>query len=229
MTIKQAIKPSSDVLVAQWLKKRSPRTVRAYEHDLALFAEYCSERNKDLLGVDSELVATYAADLRNARSANRGAAFLKWPTIRRRLRSVRSFYRWAAENGHIAADPSINIVVPHKDPRGKGGITFEEAVNAAQRDERAKAILRILHSSSLTMEQLGGARWCDFFLHPDRGICLRLTPSVESWEDVVSISEQTWELLTQWRFQNRPHYNDFVFSGGSDALQLLLREASGVA
>ncbi|MDQ3280191.1 MAG: tyrosine-type recombinase/integrase [Acidobacteriota bacterium] len=96
----------------QSIRKLSPHTIRAYELDLARFAQFHGKRG--LIACDKSVIHDYVRHLFDARS-------LKESSVKRHLATLRSLFRWAEEEGHLTEDPfrgaRIRIRMPKRLPR----------------------------------------------------------------------------------------------------------------
>jgi integrase/recombinase XerC len=104
-------------------RNESPHTLRNYGADLREFAEYFSQageppavQNYDLLLLREWLAHLYDRDLKPA-------------TIRRKLASVRSLFRYLSREGRIAMDPARLLRLP-KAPKTLPSVPNAETTNA---------------------------------------------------------------------------------------------------
>ena len=150
------------------VRRLSPATVRAYRGDLADLAEALGDpvlADVDLEGLRSWLWrATQRGDSR--------------ATLARRASTARSFFAWAKDEDHIAADPSLRLVTP-KRGRTLPAVVSQDALGrlldarraaAAEGDPidlRDHALLELLYGSGLRVSELCGLNPADVDL--DRG------------------------------------------------------------
>jgi site-specific recombinase XerD len=97
----------------QSIRKLSSHTVRAYELDLARFSDFLGRR-ATLKSCGKSVIHDYVRHLFDARA-------LKESSVKRHLATLRSFFRWAEEEGHGVEDPfrgaRIRIRMPKRLPR----------------------------------------------------------------------------------------------------------------
>ena len=116
--------PSSADVVAEWLRGRSPRTLRAYRFDLNDFARYCG-LSDPIAAADVLMAAGPAAANRQVlayRNAMRDQRGLKSNTVNRRLNALRSLVKLGRKIGRItwALDVNSLKVKTYRDTRGPG-------------------------------------------------------------------------------------------------------------
>lgn len=139
------------------VRRLAPATVRAYRSDLAGLAEACGDA--ELATVDLEQLREWLW-----RAVQRGDSRA---TIARRTAAVRGFFAWAAEEGAIAADPSLRLVAPK---RGRtlpkvatvdalNGVLLRLQTAAAEGDPvalRDHAVLELLYGAAVRVSELCG-------------------------------------------------------------------------
>jgi len=97
----------------QSIRKLSPHTIRAYELDLARFAQFFGKRAV-VASCDKTVIHNYVRHLFDVRS-------LKESSVKRHLATLRSFFRWLEEDDRGIEDPfrgaRIRIRMPKRLPR----------------------------------------------------------------------------------------------------------------
>jgi site-specific recombinase XerD len=89
----------------RWLlatRDLSPHTIRAYDGDIAAFANYIGARAR-VSRIDQEWIIAFLEQQR--------AAGLSGPSLRRRASGLRGFCRWLHSGGHLKDDPWLGTTV----------------------------------------------------------------------------------------------------------------------
>ena len=143
-------------------RRFSPRTVRAYRSDLDRFADFWEREfahesvGKTPLGkIDTLAVRSYLASLHRAKLSNRSLA--------RHLSTLRSFFRWACREGHLAKSPARGLPaprVPKTLPRAMTLPDTERLLGAEEEDafvpERERALFELLYATGLRVSEAAG-------------------------------------------------------------------------
>ena len=141
--------------------RRSPNTIRGYRADLIDLMSHAYSHGDNILGrIGISQVRAWLADTRVA-----GASAA---TMQRRWSAARVFFRWAANEGLVSADPTAtlnSVKVPKRLPATLGvdqaRHILDEAVAQARHDEspygaRDAAILEVLYGGGLRVGELCG-------------------------------------------------------------------------
>lgn len=134
----------------------SPRTVEAYQRDLARFGDYLRRRGVDELArIDADLVQGYLVELTRAGYQE--------SSIARRLVAIRVWLKWLFATGQIPDDPTPLLELPKR--RQKLPVTLNldrtsELVTSPDLDRelglRDRAILELFYASGLRVSELCG-------------------------------------------------------------------------
>jgi integrase/recombinase XerC len=134
-------------------RQLSPHTVSAYRRDLVCLKKYCDENSiehwKDLRVHNMRRFAAVSY-----------ASGLSPRTIQRRLSGARSFMDWLIREGHLKANPVIEIYAPKVARRLPATLDPEQmeqllTVPGDSRNAlRDKAIMELLYSSGLRLAEL---------------------------------------------------------------------------
>ena len=143
-------------------RRFSPRTVLAYRSDLERFANFWekefaheSAAKTALSKLDTLAVRSYLAALHRAKLSNR--------SISRHLSTLRSFFRWACREGHLAASPAKGLPsprVPKTLPRALTLPDTERLLDAEDGEalvpERERALFELLYATGLRVSEAAG-------------------------------------------------------------------------
>jgi tyrosine recombinase XerC len=131
----------------------SGHTVRAYGGDLRAFSRFLAGRQRGLLDATLQDVRGFLATLRV-----RGLARA---TVARRGAAIRSFYRFLAEEGVLAASPMTALRTPRRERRLPVFLTVEQVESLLQqpdvatwRGARDLAALEMLYGAGLRVGEL---------------------------------------------------------------------------
>ncbi len=143
-------------------RRFSPRTVLAYRSDLERFADFWEKEfahenaaKTSLSKLDTLAVRSYLAALHRAKLSNR--------SISRHLSTLRSFFRWACREGHLAANPAKGLPsprVPKTLPRALTLPDTERLLDADEEEtlapERERALFELLYATGLRVSEAAG-------------------------------------------------------------------------
>jgi len=136
-------------------RRLSEHTARAYRNDLVGLSEFLSRAGLSLAEATYPMLRRWLAN-----QATMGYAPA---TIARRSASIRSFYRFAARRGLIAADPSSRLLSPKVPKRLPAVLRPPDAaalVEAPAGDDawgaRDRAILELLYACGVRVSELCG-------------------------------------------------------------------------
>jgi site-specific recombinase XerD len=197
----------------------APRTVEAYQRDLAGFAAWGAPQGIDgPAGVDRLVLRRYVAHLATEGYARR--------SIARKASALRRYFRWCERTGLVAADPSHGLTTP----RGEGrlprvlrqdelNVLLDAPPAAVAGDDpavraRDDAVLEVLYGSGLRVGELCGLRPADLDLARGRATVW----GKGGKQRVVPLSEPAVAALRRWLADGRPH----VAEAGSPADALFL-------
>lgn len=110
----------SFLLYLKDIKRYSPKTLVAYEEDLDQFFKFCREKENvdDFTGVTPKIVRNWVMSLMGGtRKAKRGVVAkaedkMSPTTVRRKLSTLRTFFRYQMREGVIKDDPTEMIGAP---------------------------------------------------------------------------------------------------------------------
>ena len=147
-----------DQLIKQFLKYLeleravSAHTLRAYKRDLAEFSRHCPE---DPSQVDMIDIRGFISE--------RIMAGKEKSTVARKLATLRSFFNYLYQEGHVKINHAKLVPTPKLPRRLPGFLSVDDAFNLVQAPEgigllpvRDKAILELLYSSGLRVSEVAG-------------------------------------------------------------------------
>jgi integrase/recombinase XerC len=142
-------------------RRFSEATVRAYRSDLDRFlrfweSEFANERaaKTALARMDTLTVRSYLAALHRGKLARRSLA--------RHLSTIRSFFRWACREGHLAKNPAKGLPSPRLPktlPRAMTLPDTERLLSAQDESpfpDRERALFELLYATGLRVSETAG-------------------------------------------------------------------------
>jgi integrase/recombinase XerC len=142
-------------------RRFSPATVRAYRSDLDRFASFWEKEFAEreagktaLSSIDTLAVRSHLASLHRGRLSNR--------SLSRHLSTLRSFFRWACREGHLARNPARGLPaprVPKTLPRAMTLADTEALLDARGEEhfpERERALFELLYATGLRVSEAAG-------------------------------------------------------------------------
>lgn len=179
----------------RFVRRLSPATVAGRGRDLSSFLAWCATTRIDRLArIDSQVVRSYAARLRRD---GRDPA-----TLERHLSSLRSWFRFAIEQGWLTHNPATDVRAPKKARALPKTLTREQAriaveapaVEDSVEARRDRAILELLYSSGLRRAELLNLSHTDFSTD---GSEVRVTGKGNK-ERLVPVGRPAREAIAEW-------------------------------
>ncbi|HSS44489.1 MAG TPA: tyrosine recombinase XerC [Thermoanaerobaculia bacterium] len=159
MTLSGAIDGFESYLADE--RRFSPRTVLAYRADLDRFADFWEREfahegagKTPLSRIDPLAVRSHLASLHRSRLSNRSLA--------RHLSALRSFFRWACREGHLASNPVRGLPAPRAGKTLPRAMTLSdveallEAPDGGVFPERDRALFELLYATGLRVSEAAG-------------------------------------------------------------------------
>jgi integrase/recombinase XerC len=143
-------------------RRFSPRTVLAYRSDLDRFADFWeaefaheSAAKTPLSKLDTLAVRSYLAALHRAKLSNR--------SLSRHLSTLRSFFRWACREGHLAKSPAKGLPAPRVPKTLPRALTLPDTERLLDADaeeafvpERERSLFELLYATGLRVSEASG-------------------------------------------------------------------------
>ena len=133
----------------------SEHTANAYKSDIEGFVAWIYDRKGDLLTVNHRQIRAYM----NSLSQNNYAK----TSINRKLSSIKTFYKWLVQEGHLAADPLSVVSGPKKDKRLPHRLSADDIAKllAVWSDDdpeslRNRAVLELMYASGARIAEIAG-------------------------------------------------------------------------
>ncbi len=134
-------------------KEFSKNTIESYKNDLEDFKEYLKLINKKPEDIDKKDAFDYLIYLSRKK--------LKPSSLRRKISSIRSFYRFLIREELIDRDPTNDLTFPKNEKKLPQILTVEEIeklINVIPKNslkgKRDKAIIELLYSSGLRVSEI---------------------------------------------------------------------------
>lgn len=177
-----------------WLaveKGRRPNTLAAYRRDLVVYSEWLGER--ELAAVTESDIERFVGSLREAGRAP--------ASVVRTLVAVRALHRFAASEGGLATDPTVDVELPRvpaglPKPLSEADITMllESVTGTDPADRRDRAVLETLYATGMRIGELVGLSLGAL----DLDQCLVRVFGKGGKERIVPIGQPAKRALSDW-------------------------------
>ena len=180
-------------------------TVLAYRRDLSQLARFLARGRRSLSRASLNDLRRFLAQLTTLGYARASVA--------RRVGAIHTFFRWAAANGHVRADPAALLGRPKVASRLPTVLRAPEAAALVEAPEpdgddplatvlalRDRAVLEVLYGSGLRVSEVAGLTLDRVDL--DRGRVLVLGKG--SKERELPLSDPAREAIRAWIREGRP-------------------------
>lgn len=185
-------------------KRYSEHTVRAYTDDIRQFEEYLQRNfaSRSILEADQQLIRQWVLDLLDHNIGPR--------SIRRKLTSLNTFYKFALKQGWIVKNPSGGVVLPRVEKN------LPEFVNQNAIDHlfsnphfkegfpglRDQIVLELFYATGMRLSELTGIHLADY--DPGKGEIKVL--GKRSKERLIPLTAHVRELLDNYIVQRREKF-----------------------
>jgi len=200
----------------------SPNTLRAYEGDLRIFAEFCARAGIDEPGdVDHRLLRRYLSYLQTMGYAR--------TTVARRSSAVKGLYRFLADRGDLNSNPSAALSPPRRERRLPRVLHLEEIDAAEKRQNlhiyrtslRDMALVELLYATGMRVGELAKLDLTDIDFEREE---VRVVGKGRK-ERVIPVHDTARQLLQAYLDKERPQLagNDIDGETEGDPLFLSVR------
>lgn len=176
------------------LAGRSPRTIEGHELEIARLGRWLEEQHLCWRSLSRPELMSYArlrAGLGHSSRANM-------------MCSLRTFYRWAVEEGHVAMSPAAALKTPRRPKPLPRSLTRDQvrrlvewlASSTSRRDRRDRALVLTGLYSGLRASELARLRWSDIDV---AGQALGVYLSKGNKGRAVPLHQQLVDELETWR------------------------------
>jgi len=187
-------------------------SLESYRHDLLGLYRFLHEQQLALSAVNHAVLQDY---LQYQFSHGHTAA-----SVIRSVSSLRQFFRWADEHGHIQSDPTALITSPHNRRSLPKALSEQQVATLLDIDVhtrlgwRDRAMLELLYAAGLRVSELTSVRLHDISMQ--QGV-IRIAGKGGK-ERLVPLGEQALHVLDEYMQQQRPQLirgqpTDLLFPG----------------
>ncbi len=134
-------------------KKMAANTVEAYKRDILSFSTFVKERGID--NIDEATNTEVVAYLMKLKQEGKAKA-----TVNRKLASIRTYYNFLKEGGHISKNPAVDIKSPKIERKEIEYLTLEEierlmaSPDKSPKGVRDKAMMEMLYATGIRASEL---------------------------------------------------------------------------
>jgi integrase/recombinase XerD len=187
-----------------------PRSVEFHRYNLSLLDRFLGNRDPN-----TDLLRAFIADMFDRK--------LSAYTIRGRIRTLKKFFRWCANEEKIVDDPSrvLNLPrAPKRIPRGIEQTDFEKMLSACQ-SQRDRAILFFLRDTACRASELCKVRLQDIDWSSGKVSVI----GKGGQEGFVFLSKQSREEIKKWMNERESNCDSlFVTSTGGNIRYSTIKE-----
>jgi len=194
-TSAEYLDPSSEEYLT-WLvveRGRSTNTILAYRRDLVAYERFLKRQHSSVAKASQTAIEKHVAELISSGHSSGSAS--------RALTAIRGLYKFRAEEGEKAPDPTADVNSPRVGKRLPKAITEAEVIRLLDasggpgpRDLRDRAMLELLYGSGMRVSELVGLSIGD--IGSDTGLVRVLGKG--SKERLVPIGRYAEESIDRW-------------------------------
>ena len=185
------------------IKRYSSNTIKSYREDLLVFANFCSENQKNNIeSVTNKFIKRYLMKINEDGLDKR--------SIARKLSSIRGFFKYAFQREILESNPALQISNPKLDRKLPEVVPLDSLLkiyNIADETEEnpilVKVIIEILYGCALRVSELCGINKVDVDIKT-KVIKIR---GKGNKERIVPIGDKTLEIIRNYNLW-REHFNN---------------------
>jgi integrase/recombinase XerD len=190
------------------VKNYSPQTVYGYNSHLRPFLDHLTGKSiADVRAVTRDLLRDYQAKITEQKTSQ-GFSF---SYVASRIRSVKRFFEYLEQSGHILINPAEHIKEPQKESHLPKVVLTEEEVHrilsvpdlGTAVGIRDRALLEVLYSTGIRLEETANLTLFDCDL---QGGLLRINKGKGSKDRVVPLGKHAVKFLKEYITNVRPHH-----------------------
>ena len=190
------------------IKRLSEATCRGREYDLLRYIQWCEDRGlSDPNGITKPILEGYQKHLFYYRKKNGDP--LSYSAQSRMIVSVKSFFKWLAQNNYILTNPASELELPRKPHRLPTVVLSEQEIHQvlslpnteSPYGIRDRAILETLYSTGLRRMELANVQLTDVDLISQT---LRVNAGKGNKDRIVPLGERATRWIKQYQQEVRP-------------------------
>ena len=190
------------------VKNYSPQTVLGYIGHLRYFLKHLAAIEvTDVRGVTRDLLRDYQAKI----TAEKTSRALSFSFVAAKIRSVKRFFEYLEQSGHILINPAEHIKEPQKESRLPKVVLTEEEVHRILGQPnlstpvgiRDRAVIEVFYSTGIRLEEMTNLTIFDSDL---QGGLLRVNKGKGSKDRVVPLGKHAVRFLKEYLTNVRPHH-----------------------
>ncbi len=200
---------------------KSVYTIIAYTKDIEQFLDFCRDsRKKELKNLTSEDIEAFIEDRKKK------GYTLK--SISRKLNSIKTFFRFAIEQNHIAENPSSTISHPKLETHVPRVLTTQEyrsLRDACRKDKRLYSIVELLIQTGMKIGELCRLELEDVVYKNEMPVKLKIKKHESSLEREVPLNQAGSQAIVDY-LEIRPTFNNptlFLTKTGNPLLMRNIR------
>lgn len=182
---------------------KSIYTIIAYTKDIEQFLDFCTgTQKKDLNKIDPTDIEAYIEDLKKK------GYTLK--SISRKLNSIKTFFRFAIDNKHLAENPAHTIAHPKLEthiPRVLTSQEYRSLRDVSRKDQRLFSIVELLIQTGMKIGELCRLELDDITFKNGKPVKIRIKRHESSLEREVPLNQAGSQAISEY-LEVRPKFEN---------------------